>query len=48
MIVHITDTNNHDQAACHHTDVEDLLLAPEDEPIPYTLTPEALALIDGK
>lgn len=48
MIVRITDPNNHSQAICHVTEVEDLLLAPEDEPIPYTLTPEALALIDGK
>lgn len=42
MLLHITDTINQTQA------VEELLLAPDDEPIPYTLTPEALALIDGK
>lgn len=48
MLLHITDTINQTQAVCHHTDVEVDLLAPEDEPIPYTLTPEALALLLGE
>lgn len=51
MLVRITDTNNHAQAIFHHCEwlgVEVDHLAPDDEPIQYTLTPEALALIDGK
>lgn len=26
MLLHITDTINHDQAVCHHTEVEEILL----------------------
>lgn len=44
MIVRITDLNNHAQAVCHHTDVEELLLAPEDEPIGYILAPEHMPI----